>query len=73
MTTLHNLVSRIRFSTDSTLLRRPQVEPRTGFRRATIYQRIQDGLFPRAIRYCLDACAAFISSLRAPARMFSKP
>ena len=33
-----------------TILRRPQVESLTGLRRATIYQRIQDGLLPRPVK-----------------------
>ena len=31
------------------ILRRPQVEARTGMSRSTIYARIQDGTFPRPI------------------------
>ena len=31
------------------ILRRPQVEARTGLSRSTIYARIQDGTFPRPI------------------------
>ncbi len=31
------------------ILRRPQVESRTGLSRSTIYARIQDGTFPRPI------------------------
>jgi prophage regulatory protein len=31
------------------ILRRPQVEVRTGLSRSTIYARIQDGTFPRPI------------------------
>jgi prophage regulatory protein len=31
------------------ILRRPQVEARTGLSRSTIYQRIKDGTFPRPI------------------------
>lgn len=32
-----------------TILRRKQVEERTGLARSTIYQRIQDGTFPKPI------------------------
>ena len=32
-----------------TILRRKQVEARTGLRRSTIYQRIQAGTFPRPV------------------------
>jgi prophage regulatory protein len=31
------------------ILRRPQVEARTGLSRSTLYQYIQDGLFPRPV------------------------
>ena len=31
------------------ILRRPQVETRTGLSRSTLYQYIQDGLFPRPV------------------------
>ena len=31
------------------ILRRPQVEARTGLSRSTIYQRMQDGTFPKPI------------------------
>ena len=31
------------------ILRRPQVEQRTGLSRSTLYQYIQDGLFPRPV------------------------
>ena len=41
---------RPQFSTDSTLLRRQAVESLTGFRRATIYQRIKNGLPPRPVK-----------------------
>ncbi len=34
----------------STLLRRPQVEALTGLKRATIYQRMTDGLLPRPVK-----------------------
>ena len=33
----------------ASILRRPQVEARTGLSRSTIYSRIQDGTFPRPI------------------------
>ena len=33
----------------ASILRRPQVEARTGLSRSTIYARIQDGTFPRSI------------------------
>jgi prophage regulatory protein len=33
----------------ASILRRPQVEARTGLSRSTIYARIQDGTFPRPI------------------------
>ena len=36
--------------TDSTILRLPQVEARTGLKRAAIYKRIADGLMPIPIR-----------------------
>jgi prophage regulatory protein len=32
-----------------TILRRPQVEARTGLSRSTIYARMQEGMFPRPI------------------------
>lgn len=32
-----------------TILRRPQVEARTGLSRSTIYRRMQDGTFPSAV------------------------
>ena len=35
--------------TQPSILRRPQVEARTGLSRSTIYARIQDGTFPRPI------------------------
>ena len=41
----------MRHGTTSTpiILRRPQVEARTGLSRSTLYQYIQDGLFPRPV------------------------
>ena len=41
----------MKHSTPSTpiILRRPQVEARTGLSRSTLYQYIQDGLFPRPV------------------------
>jgi len=43
--------TRMRHGTTSTpiILRRPQVEARTGLSRSTLYQYIQDGLFPRPV------------------------
>lgn len=35
--------------TKETFLRRPQVEARVGLKRATIYQRIKNGTFPKPI------------------------
>ena len=37
------------FKSPVEILRRPQVEARTGLSRSTIYARIQDGTFPRPI------------------------
>lgn len=41
----------MRHGTTSTpiILRRPQVEARAGLSRSTLYQYIQDGLFPRPV------------------------
>ena len=36
-------------STAPVILRRPQVESRTGLRRSTLYTRISEGTFPRPI------------------------
>jgi prophage regulatory protein len=42
-------MSEITTEPPATILRRPQVEARTGLSRSTIYARIQDGTFPRPI------------------------
>jgi len=59
------------------ILRRNQVEAETGMARSTIYQRMQDGTFPPAIklgpravgwrRGCIDLWLANPSGYRAPA------
>ena len=47
------------------ILRRPQVEARTGLSRSTIYQRIKDGTFPRPISLGMRAVGWLDSEITA--------
>lgn len=45
-----------------TILRRKQVEARTGLSRSTIYQRMADGTFPRAVSLGGARCVGWLES-----------